>query len=109
MATKIHPFSQSDLDMSGGSRDVNDRAKSRIGGPPPRAGYDGQSDDSESLGSITETVYTSTTEEPDSPRPIHSNSEYCHSQYFDGTSVICDIFVKNPFCILSPFLKVLVP
>ena len=94
MATKIHPFSQSDLDVSGGSRDMNDRAKSRIGGPPPRArGYDGQSDDSESLGSITETVYTSTTEEPDSPRPIHSNSEYCHSQYFDGTSVsvICDI------------------
>ena len=108
MATKIHPFSQSDLDMSGGSRDVNDRAKSRIGGPPPRAGYDGQSDDSESLGSITETVYTSTTEEPDSPRPIHSNSEYCHSQYFDGTSVvICDIFVKNLFCISSPFSKVL--
>ena len=64
MASKVHPFSQSGLDLSVSDAD---RAKSRIGGDR----YNNDSDDS-----ITETVYTSDTSEPDSPRVVHSRSEY---------------------------------
>lgn len=67
---KVHPFSQSELDLSE-SQD-RDRAKSRIGGGRPTYDSPDQSDDS-----ITETVYTSdTSEDPESPRVVHSRSEY---------------------------------